>query len=228
MMDVATKTSSVTFDLPALITTTEPEALDAEGDHQGLASPCIDINAHIIPSTILVALLDREREMNEIVSRNRSFFSSIRQQLDPVRWASFESVLYTKRQELPDKEWIAVIERLLMQTSSVGTFKELVGYIGNDPVFADDDDHGMAGDIDLSRIRTHPERLAALKSSYPQFFINCQQNLSEDQLSHLQYALFATRSELSDEQWNYLVNRTLSPNLMDQFQEIVEYEVNVE
>lgn len=228
MMDVIPRTSSVTFDLPALITTTEPEALDAEGDYQGLASPCIDINAHIIPSTILVALLDREREMNEIVSHNRPFFSSIRQQLDPVRWAAFESVLYTKRQELPDKEWIAGIEYLLRQTSSVGTFKELVGYIENDQIFADDDGQGLTGNVDLSAIRSHPERLATLKSSYPQFFINCQQILSEDQLLQLQAALIAPISKLSDEQWNDVINRTLSPNLMDQFKEIVEYEVDVE
>jgi hypothetical protein len=228
MMDVIPRTSSVTFDLPALITTTEPEALDAEGDDLGPASPCIDINAHIIPSTILVALLDRERELNKIVSHNRPFFSSIRQQLDPVRWAEFESVLYTKRQELPDKEWMAGIEYLLRQTSSIGTFKELVGYIENDQVFADDDGQGLVGNVDLSRIRSHPERLATLESSYPQFFINCQQILSKGQLLQLQAALIAPKSKLSDEQWYDVINRTLSPNLMDQFKEIVEYEVDVE
>ncbi|ORZ20457.1 hypothetical protein BCR42DRAFT_488966 [Absidia repens] len=234
---------SVKFDLSSITITTASEPIEHQQtikDPQ-LPSPCIDISAHMVPDSILVALLDREQEMKGLVQHNLPFFQTVQQHIGPAQWPAFETVLYCDRQQLPDKEWMSRIEHWLDQVPSmVGTFKELVGYVEQEEEYGDDDDDDQTrtynnqcsflNHVDLSHIRQYPERLQAFKSSYPQFFINCQQVLSNDTMSKLETTLYTPKAKLSDDQWKGAIKKQLSPypNLMDQLKEIIAYEVDDE
>ncbi|KAI8331949.1 hypothetical protein BC941DRAFT_438032 [Chlamydoabsidia padenii] len=202
-----------------------------EQQQEELPSPSIDINAHMVPDSILVALLDREQEMKGLVHHNLPFFQSIQQHLGPDQWIEFEKVLYCSRQQLSDKQWMIKIEDLLDQVPCmVGTFKELVGYVDDDTSQDNANDYPFLNHVDLCHIRRYPERLHAFKSSYPQFFINCQHTLSKEAMSILESTLFAPTGQLSDNQWKATIKKYLSPhpNLMDQLKEIIAYEVDDE
>ncbi|KAI8086632.1 uncharacterized protein BX664DRAFT_282719 [Halteromyces radiatus] len=220
---------SVKFDLSNLPTMNK----DQKQQEQAPPSPCIDICAHMVPSTILVALLDREQEMRGLVRHNMPFFETLQLHLGPTQWPLFEDILYRDRQQLSDKEWMSRIEQFLNQVPSLlGTFKELVGYVDDSN---DQERNTTAGlsitgvpNVDLCHIRQYPDRLKDLHSSYPQFFINCQQVLSEDDYTQMENVLFASKSELSDGRWKSLIKKLLSPhqNLMDQLKEIIAYEID--
>jgi hypothetical protein len=232
-----TQKPSVKFDLANVNTdhsTESSNAVQQQEQEEQLPSPSIDINAHMVPDSILVALLDREQEMKGLVQHNLSFFQSIQQHLGPAQWQDFERTLYCGRQQLSDNQWMTKIEDLLDQVPCmVGTFKELVGYVDDDAGTNNDgnvNDYPFLNHVDLCHIRRYPERLHAFKSSYPQFFINCQQTLPKDTMSILESTLFTPISQLSDNQWKGIIKKHLSPypNLMDQLKEIIAYEVDDE
>ncbi|CAO3596875.1 unnamed protein product [Absidia cylindrospora] len=216
-----THKSAVTFDLPEM--TAEPAELESEMP----PSPRIDINAHIVPDIIQVALLDRQQEMNELVQHNISLFRTIQQYLGRTHWPVFEKILYCTRQQLSDEEWMARIGFFLRHNNPLLlTFKELVGYVGNDK----EEPCSFLNHVNICQIRHYPDRLQTLKSDYPQFFINCQQALQENEMSQLESLLLEPASELPDTSWKNAINKLffLHADLMDQLKEIVAYEVDDE
>ncbi|CAO3617458.1 unnamed protein product [Cunninghamella blakesleeana] len=223
------------------------DLLEAEDEeNEILNSPTIDINAHIVPDTILVALLNRDQEMKELVKHNQSFFNTIQLQLGKKEWQYLQRILYSQRQQLNDYQWLSKIEKCLNRIpTAISTFKDLVGYVNMEEDHHDDSDeedhpskdhHRKAYEesttffqhINVCHIRQYPEKLNEFKSSYPQFFINCQQVLSKSEMTILETTLFTPRSTLSDQQWKSIINVMLSShdNLMDQLKEIIAYEID--
>ncbi|CAO3626467.1 unnamed protein product [Cunninghamella echinulata] len=231
----------VKFCLPTLQTDMEEEEdkdEDKEEKEENLCSPNIDIHAHIVPDTILVALLNRDQEMKELVQHNQPFFKSIQLQLGKKEWHTLEEILYSPRQQYNDYQWMMKIKGYLNRIpTSFITFKDLVGCM----MVEDDDNNNNSNNeekayneptffqhINVCHIRQYPEKLNDFKSSYPQFFINCQQVLSKKAMTTLESTLFTPTSSLSDQQWKSIINQILSchQNLMDQLKEIIAYEIN--
>ncbi|ORZ19834.1 hypothetical protein BCR42DRAFT_410626, partial [Absidia repens] len=220
--DGDTHKSKVTFDLPEI--TAEPAELESDTP----PSPRIDINAHIVPDVIQVALLGRKQEMKELVQHNISLFRMIQQYLGQTRWSVFEKILYCTRQQLSDEEWMTRIAFFLRRNSPLLlTFKELVGYVGKEK---EEEPCSFLSHVNICQIRRYPDRLQSLRSDYPQFFINCQQALQENEMSQLESLLLEPPSELPDNSWKNAINRLFAhhSDLMDQLKEIVAYEVDDE
>ncbi|KAI8364669.1 uncharacterized protein BYT42DRAFT_589991 [Radiomyces spectabilis] len=194
---------SVTFDFSNLSDETAAENYGTENANMetpALLSPLsplqpavsVDINAQAVPDTILVALLDREKEMRDLVRHNHQFFQSLETHLQSM-WPRFENTLYVPRLQMPDSDWIKRLSKALEGAPSLlGTFKELVGYLGEDEHAAsmnDDECHATAyeepafANVDITHIRKYPQRLAKFPDAYPQFFINCEEAMKSTPLS---------------------------------------------
>ncbi|KAG1458252.1 hypothetical protein G6F56_006439 [Rhizopus delemar] len=198
---------SVTFDLQT---------------EQELLSPCnhtIHLSAQAVPDTMLVALFDREKEMKVLVDHNRTFFLSIESLLED-KWNRFENTLYVPRTQMADVEWITRISNVL-PWPFLEKFKDLVGYMG------DDDEDSPKERVELARIRTKSENLS--KTSYPQFFINCQKEMSKEEYDDFRSILFDT-DKMNDELWEKKIRQQLKPwpNVLEQLEEIVAYEIEEE
>lgn len=230
--------ASVTFDLPL---TPNNEQDEEEKDKQeellspcsattttAISSPTIDISAQIVPDTMLVALFDRSSEIKGLVRHNKVFFSSLQQHLD-TKWSRFENTLYCDRSKMPDIEWIKRISKALQNVPSyLEKFKELVGYLGEtDEEEEEEEDEQYFSSVELYRIRNCPNKLS--RESYPQFFINCEENMKNQDLveEFVSTLLNNDRTELSDEAWERKIYSQLKnwSNLLEQLQEIVAYEV---
>lgn len=167
----------------------------------------IPINGQIVPAAILVALLERDREMRELVRRNDQFFAVLKHHIADREggaedWARFKNLLFAPRESLPDRDWIEALGEHLSTTPAYWCkFKELVGYdeaeveaeqqssfrdpffcggrvgdvyvFGSEDVVLEEDEEEDADDeaeIELTRIRDVPDRLARLEDAYPRFF----------------------------------------------------------
>lgn len=210
--------SSVTFDLP-------PRENEEPLSPCPVVSPIIDITAQIVPDSMLVALFDRSGEMKGLVRHNKTFFTSLQQHLDS-KWPRFENTLYCDRSKMGDKEWMKHISKGLEGVPSLlEKFKELVGYLGPEEQEKDD----YFSNVDISLIRNYPDRLS--RESYPQFFINCKESIQGDKEYNefVNTLLNSNRKEISDKVWEAKVYQTFNqhPNLLEQLQEIVAYEMEV-
>jgi hypothetical protein len=237
--------TSVTFDLPSTPNNEEDDEREGQEHQEELLSPCsatttvtsptIDIAAQIVPDTMLVALFDRSSEMRGLVRHNKIFFLSLQQHLD-TKWSRFENTLYCDRSKMPDMEWIKRISKALENVPSyLEKFKELVGYLGETDEEEDDDEETTSASeyflsVELYRIRNYPNRLS--RDSYPQFFINCEQLMNDQALVEEFVNTLSNndRKELSDDAWETKVYNQLKnwPNLLEQLQEIIAYEVEEE
>ncbi|KAF1805944.1 hypothetical protein FB192DRAFT_1275104 [Mucor lusitanicus] len=213
--------SSVSFDLP-------PEQQQQE-EHDLLSpcitSPTIDINAQSVPDTMLVALVDRGSEMRDLVRFNKPFFASMANHLD-TKWSRFENTLYCERSVMSDSEWLKRISKALQSAPAIlDQFKDLVGFI---PDYDQDsssssDEQQQFSRVDLIPIRSKLDRLS--QETYPQFYINCQESMPNEQA----YATFIhvlNDASLSDQAWLFKIQHALKDhaNLLEQLQEIVAYE----
>ncbi|ORX62597.1 hypothetical protein DM01DRAFT_1330726 [Hesseltinella vesiculosa] len=129
-----------------------------------------------------------------------------------------------------DQSWLEAIEITLHQAPPAlfSTFKELVGYMGQDSTLQNQslDQDTPFQHVELGAIRRHPSCLNHLFTNYPQFMINCQQALSEKDMIQLEHLLSPEASSLDDVQWKHQLNLCLTTsNLLDQFKEIAAYEV---
>lgn len=215
--------SSVTFDLPPQ----EQELLSPCG---GNSSPAIDIQAQLVPDTMLVALYDRSAEMRDLVKHNKQYFMTLQNYLGP-KWSRFENTLYCERTQMQDIEWMKRISKALYSVPSLlEQFKELVGYLGDEEEEeGQDKDHDeLFSHLVPVRVRDTPEKLS--QEAYPQFYINCREQLSPKDYKELQQLLFNQQVELSDQAWQMKLGELLKPkpNLLEQLQEIVAYELEEE
>jgi hypothetical protein len=252
-----TRKPSVSFDLSNLPEKPTTESIvftqgDPDQHAPRSSSPPIDISGHVVPDTILVALLDRDIEMKELASRNKSFFSMVESHLHSS-WPGFQRVLFARRDQVPDAEWIQEIAVLLEHAPALfEKFKELVGYeeylFDSDSYEEDDEEHSRHGsydestfeNVDITLIRNYPSKLATFKQSYPQFFINAKRCFTpygeDDQMDHnplfeeFEILLFSPRREIEDQDWENRIYDILDnwPNLLAQLKEIIAYEVDCE
>lgn len=219
---LAGRKPSVTFDLSNL-----PSTPREEKDAQLLSpSNSIDICAQAVPDTILVALLDRDEEMRQLVSHNHAFFSTLRTHLHP-NWSRFENTLYCPRSQMPDADWIRRIGKAMQAAPSLlQQFYDLVGYVEQE------DDHSSYSEpsvahVDITRLRNYPKRVESLPSAYPQLFVNCRQSMTEDEADAFKQLILTPRSSMPDDLWEMAIYDQLDrwPNLVDQLHEIIAYEV---
>ncbi|KAG0762343.1 hypothetical protein G6F60_007265 [Rhizopus arrhizus] len=103
-----------------------------------IISPSVDIQGQAVASDILVALLDRPGEMNQLVSRNYPFYESIQRYIRETQgeqaWQRFQDLFYKPREKMPDRTWISCISHHLAHNSLLLTkFKDIVGYIEDVP-----------------------------------------------------------------------------------------------
>lgn len=204
----------VTFDLPP----EEQEKKEEELLSPCVTSPTIDINAHLVPDTMLVALFDRSSEMKELVCHNKAFFSTLATHLD-TKWSRFENTLYCDRSSLSDIEWMKRISKALSSVPSLlEKFKELVGYLGDE----EEDEQDFFSNVDITMIRPKVNRIS--KQAYPQFYANCQQTMKEDYQPFID-TLFDTN--LTNIAWKLRLEGLLKKhvNILNQLQEIIAYEI---
>ena len=142
-----------------------------------------------VSDEILVAMMNRDVEMKELVLLNNDLFERIRCAINnPAKYKTFFTTLLQSRSVISDRDWIIKLESYISHNPSlVAMFRDLVGY---DPSLTDEgygiqhhtDDGGeneyFAG-IDLALIRDYPEKLATFEEAYPQFFINAKTLFSE-------------------------------------------------
>ncbi|KAH8553467.1 hypothetical protein BGW37DRAFT_261709 [Umbelopsis sp. PMI_123] len=242
---------SVSFDLSNLPEKSSTESIVFSQDEADQTSSPIDINGHVVPDNILVALLDRDNEMKELASRNKTFFSMLESHLH-TSWLDFQRVLFARREQVPDAEWIKDISKYLEHAPALlEKFRELVGYeeylFDSDSYDEDDEDWSRHGsydestfeNVDITLIRNYPSKLAGFKQSYPQFFINAKRcftptteidKQSNTTFEAFEKLLFCSRREVEDEEWEKKIYDMLDnwPNLLAQLKEIIAYEVDCE
>ncbi|KAL1921288.1 uncharacterized protein VTP21DRAFT_11004 [Calcarisporiella thermophila] len=166
------------FDTLALST-----ALQDIGGEPVPPSPQLDINAQLVPDEILVALLDRDKEMRDLVRLNGGYFEQIRHSLADD-YEDFLNLLYVPRDELPDRMWMERVREYMTSTPCYfQKFKLLVGYDDEDEDVDDDDDdlqsEASYDEVNLAAIRGYPFKMALLEKNYPQFFVNARRSLRD-------------------------------------------------
>lgn len=133
-----------------------------------------DIRGRSIQSDILVALLDRPREMRSLVQYNAQFFDAlsnyIRETQGEKAWQEFEAILFSPREEISDRDWMGAISVFLANNPVFLTkFKESVGYNEQDEDEADDEDEedtsSDAGSL-FSGETTPPSRRSSAAGPY--------------------------------------------------------------
>jgi hypothetical protein len=171
----------------------------------------IDINVHDLSQDICVSLLKRDSEMKVIFARNQEFFDTVKKATfeDEEGWENFLKILYSKRDEKPDLEWMDEISEILSSNPPfLVRFKQIIGYYEDDDSNSNDNDDSNStinsnstqeeyeeennsnfsdscimsepGYIDITPIRNCPAKLANLESNYPQFFINARELLCKE------------------------------------------------
>ena len=102
---------------------------------------CIDVT----DDNILVALKDRDMEIHELVKLHQDYFDSVRSFIDSEEeWKRFREILYSKRDDINDVDWINLIEEFFGNDLPLFVkFKEIVGY---DEYSEEDDDDSIKED----------------------------------------------------------------------------------
>lgn len=220
--------SSVSFDLPP----EQQQQQQQQPQEQELLSPCItsptiDITAQSVPDTMLVALVDRGSEMRDLVRFNKPFFCTMANHLD-TKWSRFENTLYCERSVMPDSEWLKRISKALQNAPSIlDQFKDLVGFIPDydqdSSSSSDEQQQQEFSRVDLIPIRSKIDRLS--QETYPQFYINCQEGMQNEQ-AYNTFIHVLNDASLSDQAWLLKIHQALKDhaNLLEQLQEIVAYE----
>ncbi|CAI2174046.1 10977_t:CDS:1 [Funneliformis geosporum] len=179
---------SVSFDLSTL-------TLAIPNDVNTIAtspSESIDIPARELSQDIMVALVERDTEMRELFICNQDFFDMVKQSTfeDDDAWNEFLELLYSKREDKPDSEWMnSISESLSANPPLLVTFKQIIGFYDDDDTQQEFEDSyspeisGTSNDegfIDITPIRGFPKIMENLEKSYPQFFINAKNILGKE------------------------------------------------
>jgi len=192
---------SVSFDL-SVRTLSIPKDLSYYNGFATSPAESIDISVSDCSEEMLVPLKERDTEMRELVISNKEFFDIVKQSIfeDEISWEEFEKLLYSRREEIPDIEWMeSITEQLFNNPQLLVQFKQITGYYESDDNNDEsddideireehDNDYGYAPEsclmddttyIDITPIRNYPHVLENLEKSYPQFFINANQELGK-------------------------------------------------
>ncbi|CAJ0765421.1 18298_t:CDS:2 [Entrophospora sp. SA101] len=190
----------------------------------------IDISAKLLNNSdeIRVSLLERDTEMKELFIINKDYFDGVKQFISDNNgatcntWQEFLNLLYSKREEISDKKWMKCIE----------------SYLKENPLFLNNNF------IDVTLIRDFPKILENFESSYPQFFVNLKQTLDKKSTNNsnnveqeektpyeeFKNILLKSRNEMTDIEWEESIYNILNPypRLIEQFEEIIAYEISEE
>lgn len=219
---------SVSFD-PSVKTLSIPKDFNYMNGFGNSPAESIDISVRDCSEEILVPLEERDTEIKELVTRNQDFFDTVKQSIfeDEESWKQFEKVLYSKREKIPDSEWMESISKYLSDNPQLfSTFKQITGYYERDDNDSDDIDeihdddndytsescvmHNETTYIDITPIRNYPHALENLEKSCPQFFINAKQELGKLGKERSRRGSTLGRNHLSND------NPLLHPNVEDQ------------
>lgn len=221
---------SVSFD-PSVRTLSIPKDFSYSNGFLNSPSDSIDISVRDCSEEMLVSLKERDTEIKDLVVRNQEFFDTVKQSIfeDDETWEKFEKVLYSKREEIPDCEWMESISKYLADNPQLFiTFKQITGYYESDENDSDDidevreeyddDDYGYTSEscamrnesyVDITPIRYYPHALENFEKSYPQFFINAKQELGKLGKERSRRGSTLGRNHLSND------NPLLHPNIED-------------
>jgi len=219
---------SVSFD-PSVTTLSIPKNFSYSNGFINSPSESIDISVRDCSEEMLVPLKERDTEIKDLVVRNQEFFDTVKQSIfeHEETWEAFEKVLYSKREEIPDCEWMESISKYLSDNPQLFiTFKQITGYYESDENDSDDidevrdydDDYGYTSEscvmnnesyVDITPIRYYPHALENFEKSYPQFFINAKQELGKLGKERSRRGSTLGRNHLSDD------NPLLHPNIED-------------
>ncbi|KAH8554897.1 hypothetical protein BGW37DRAFT_481615 [Umbelopsis sp. PMI_123] len=166
-----------------------------------LNTKLVDIRGRAVGDSVLVALLDRSRDMEDLVSRNTDFFEAIEHHIcetqGKVAWDEFKNILLSPRESLPDGPWLdSLITKLDSNPTFIAKFYEIVGYDEYDSDSELEDEAEIrtgsfhltrqeidseADDelIDLRQLRNYPDLQQQLPDAFPAFFRNVQHCLSQ-------------------------------------------------
>lgn len=189
---------SVSFDL-SVKTLSIPKDLSYYNGFATSPVESIDISVSDCSEEMFVPLIERDTEMKDLVVRSKDFFDTVKTTIfeDEKSWEEFEKVLYSKREEIPDGKWMEIISEHLSIPHLLANFKLIIGYYESDDNNVDnegideirddlDNDYGyepcLMDDttyVDITPIRNYPHALENLEKSYPQFFINANQELGK-------------------------------------------------
>ncbi|RIB21159.1 hypothetical protein C2G38_1937029, partial [Gigaspora rosea] len=201
-----------------------------------------------VGDTVLVALVDRDKEMIELFKKNEEYFEMVKHSIfssketGEYEWQKFLSILYSPRDLVPDSEWMNKISSYLeMNPQLLANFKEIVGFYDHmedhltPPEFNEENEEityslvneEMSEFVDIIAIRDRPQILENILNSYPQFFINAKQALKKTNYDEFKRILTCPRNEMSDDEWEIAIYECLDPwpQLVAQFEEIVAYEI---
>ncbi|CAO3680556.1 unnamed protein product [Umbelopsis vinacea] len=161
----------------------------------------VDIRGRAVGDSVLVALLDRSRDMEDLVSRNNDFFEAIEHHICETQgmeaWDEFKHVLFTPRETLPDGAWLdSLVDKLEANPSFIAKFYEIVGYdeyqsdlesedeaeIRTTNAQATQEEIDSEADEDLnelSDLRNYPELQQQMPDAFPVFFRKVRHCLSQ-------------------------------------------------
>jgi len=176
---------SVSFD-PSVKTLSIPKDFSYSNGFINSPSESIDISVRDCSEEMLVSLKERDTEIKDLVVHNQEFFDTVKQSIfEDDGWENFLKVLYSKREIIPDSEWMNSISEFLSPNPPfLVKFKEIIGF------YEDDDDNFQEenedfyscdsindGFLDITPIRDFVDHL---EESYPQFFINSREQLCKE------------------------------------------------
>jgi hypothetical protein len=166
-----------------------------------LNAKLVDIRGRAVGDSVLVALLDRSRDMEDLVSRNTDFFEVIEHHICETQgketWDEFKHILFTPRETVPDGPWLdSLVAKLDSNPTFIAKFYEIVGYDEYDSDSEPDDEVENRGGhlhlnpqevdseadddlIDLRQLRNYPDLQQQLPDAFPAFFRNVQHCLSQ-------------------------------------------------
>ncbi|KAL0083037.1 hypothetical protein J3Q64DRAFT_1751289 [Phycomyces blakesleeanus] len=132
--------------MSASIEPTPNSALETD-DSNNMYGPVhsVAIHGQSVSPNILVALLNRPREMQDLAVRNSFFYEAIENYIRDTQgdssWDSFQHIVYAPREEMSDRVWMASITDYLgHHPAFLGKFKESVGYQSSSSEDEDEED----------------------------------------------------------------------------------------
>ncbi|KAG2171638.1 hypothetical protein INT43_008364 [Umbelopsis isabellina] len=181
-----------------------PEDEQWQGRKGRSNSKLVDIRGRAVGDSVLVALLERPRDMEDLIARNTEFFEAIEHHIRETQgedaWKEFKQVLLSPRESIPDGAWLdMLIPRLEANPSFIAKFYEMVGYDEYEsdsepedeaenraanvpsmpPTAAYDSDSDEEESVELSAVREFPEIQQRLPDIFPPFFRKVRHCLSQ-------------------------------------------------
>ncbi|KAI8985922.1 hypothetical protein BDB01DRAFT_786877 [Pilobolus umbonatus] len=168
------------------------------------SSCCVDIYGQRVSADILVAMLDRPKEMRELVSRNSQFYEVLEHYISETQgqlaWERFQEIVYKPRQKMCDRVWMSYITHYLSHNPVFLTkFKEIVGYTDDE----EDDYHNSFQPMNnksMANGRKGSRRLSTM--SVGDVLDYSEDEILDDEAPKIPDGMFSNESQFYDEQFH--------------------------